>query len=249
MQLGTPLIRLDSTASTMEEVDRHARAGAVEGLTVVARHQTAGRGRAGRQWLDSGDASLLGSVLLRPTLPLERLGPLPLVIGLAIANALDPETGVELLLKWPNDLMGRHGKVGGILVTSRVAGERPDWMTAGFGINVNQAPADLPEKGSSLFLESGRTFDVVSMLQPLLHSLDQRYHDFIRNSGSWDRDEWMRRACYVGERVSMLAADRSYEGVFRGVDQAGAALLELDDGSIKTIAAGDLVRGPTAPVE
>ncbi|MCC6945966.1 MAG: biotin--[acetyl-CoA-carboxylase] ligase, partial [Thermomicrobiales bacterium] len=118
-RLGIPLIRLDSTTSTMDEI-RHREPGAPEGLTVVADQQTAGRGRMGRTWRDEPGQSLLFSTLLRPDCEPADFRLFPVAAGLAVARAVAECYAIEANVKWPNDVLIEDRKVAGILVTTRI---------------------------------------------------------------------------------------------------------------------------------
>src|SRR5690606_12415094 len=129
---------LGATGSTNADALAWATEGAPDGALVTAEHQTAGRGRHGRTWTDAPGLSLLASLLLRPTLPPDRLGLLPLAAGLAAADAVESVTGLVPRLKWPNDVLLGGRKVGGLLLESRL-GDGPATVVLGLGLNVGQA--------------------------------------------------------------------------------------------------------------
>lgn len=244
LQLGKPLIQLESTSSTMDEVDQRARLGAREGLAVTADYQSAGRGRAGREWRAQPESAILCSVLLKPPVQPSRLGPLPLVVGLGIAEAIEHETGLGLCLKWPNDLIGRHGKIGGVLLTSRLTGQSIDWVTIGFGINVNIEAENLPSGASSIQVECGGTVDRSRLLNQIFRTIERHYRQFVGAPDEWDRDGWLTRCCALGEHVCLEDEGRTREGELLGVDINGALQLRDEFGNVSTFVAGDLVRGP-----
>ena len=134
--------------STNAEALRLAAAGEPEGLVVVTDAQTSGRGRLGRAWWAEPGTSLLASWLLRPTLEPERLPLLSLVAGVAAARAASAAGGVEVRLKWPNDLLLDGRKLGGILSESDGRGA----VVVGLGVNVRQDvfPDDIRETATSL---------------------------------------------------------------------------------------------------
>ena len=144
MIVGRKIIRLQRVPSTMDVVDEYARAGAPEGLVVVAEEQTAGRGRAGRTWSAPAGSGLLLSVLLRPDVEPRLLGTLPLMIGVAVAEAVEAFVPSPCQLKWPNDVLLDGRKVAGVLIQSRLSGERTEYINAGIGINVNVSKSALP---------------------------------------------------------------------------------------------------------
>ena len=130
--------RLAEIDSTNRYLLDEARAGAAAGLVVVADHQTAGRGRLGRTWVAPPGASLLMSLLLRPTVPVDRRHVLVMAAGLAMAEAVETETGVIAGLKWPNDLLVGERKLAGILAEAAgpegmVGGQMADLQAEGRG--------------------------------------------------------------------------------------------------------------------
>ena len=225
----------------MDEIAKLAAAGAPEGTAVVAEEQTAGRGRAGRSWQAPPGTAILLSVLLRPPLPAARLGPLPLVVGAAVAEALETVAGVEPRLKWPNDVWLAERKVAGVLVTAR-EGANPS-VVLGIGLNVNTPELALPAGATSLLVATGRAQDRDCLLDELLARLDGAYRRFLV-SGSFDLEGWRRRAVLVGETVTVEDGGRQRTGDLLGVDETGALLLREVDGAVARVVAGELSWGP-----
>ncbi len=139
-------VRFDEvTGSTNATALELASAGAPEWTLVAARHQTAGRGRLGRRWLDEPGGALIFSLVLRPELPPDRAGLLSLLAGAAMAVACREVCGAPVGCKWPNDLMLGGKKVGGVLAESKVVGDAVDHIVVGIGVNLQQAPEELRE--------------------------------------------------------------------------------------------------------
>lgn len=246
--VGRCLIRLATVGSTMDEVARLAAAGEPEGTVVVAAEQTAGRGRAGRRWWAPPGTALLCSVLLRPPVAPVRLGVLPLVVGVAVAESIEAVAGLPCRLKWPNDVWLGDGaagrKVAGILLTSRLAGAKVDHAVVGVGINVAVPVADLPAGAASISVESGRCVGVEETLTRFLVCLDAGYRAYVDAGGAPSLAGWRDRAALLGEPVAVEIAGDRREGIMRGVDEDGAMLLEEGDGKVGRVVAGELVRGP-----
>ena len=131
----------------MDEIASRA-AGAPEGLTVVARHQSEGRGRADRPWHAEPGSSLLFSTLLRPNCEPARFQVFPLLVGLAIAESIDSCCNVRAQVKWPNDVLIDGRKVSGTLVTTRIAYDRVESAILGVGLNVFGSPGQLTRRQS-----------------------------------------------------------------------------------------------------
>lgn len=240
--------RLGTVGSTMDEVAARAADGAPEGAVVVADHQTAGRGRAGRAWEAPPGSALMLSVLFRPPLPPDRLGALPLVVGAAVAEALELVAPVVCQLKWPNDVwIGGH-KVAGLLASGRAGSDAaPGPLVLGIGINVATPSAALPEGATSLAIAvpGARPPDREDVLAALLLRLDIGYRAFLASGGRPDLHAWRARAALLGEPITVVDGGRRREGRFVGVDADGALLLAVEGGETVRIVAGDLTRGPT----
>lgn len=249
--VGRRLVRLGRVDSTMAVAARLAAAGEPEGTVVVAEEQTAGRGRAGRAWRAPAGTAILCSVLLRPPVAPARLGVLPLVAGVAVAEAIEAVAGLPCRLKWPNDVwlgapeagaMGR--KAAGVLVEARSGAAGVEHAIVGIGLNVAIAPADLEPGATSLAAEAGRPFDLETVLDRLLARLDAAYLAFVAADGAPSLDGWRARAALLDEPVAIEIDGRRRAGIMRSVADDGALLLVRDGGAVERVVAGDLVRGP-----
>ncbi|GAC1439676.1 MAG: biotin--[acetyl-CoA-carboxylase] ligase [Mycobacteriales bacterium] len=159
---------LTATPSTNAVVADRARAGEPAGLVIVAESQTAGRGRLDRAWTSPPRAGLTFSVLLRPTLAPAQWGWLPLLSGVAVARALRGQTGVDAVLKWPNDVLIDGRKVCGLLAEAVVPGA----VVVGIGLNVTTRPLELPhDAATSLQIEGATTTDRDTVLRAVLREL------------------------------------------------------------------------------
>src|SRR5215208_4674608 len=140
--------RYDSVASTMDVASQLARFGARERTAVVSAEQTAGRGRVGRSWQAAAGSAVFATLILRPSVAAHRLSTLPLIAGVAVAEAIERSAGCPVWLKWPNDGGGGGdggaAKVAGILVTSSLRSESVDHVLVGVGINVLGGAQELP---------------------------------------------------------------------------------------------------------
>jgi len=139
-----------------------------EGAVAVAEHQTEGRGRLGRTWLDEPGAALLFSLSLRPSLPAARWPELTPLAGQAAAEAIAAVAGIEPAIKPPNDLLIDGLKVAGILAEAS-----EEQIVLGIGVNVSEAPASAP--ATSLQAETGREVDRGQLLVALLDHLERAY--------------------------------------------------------------------------
>jgi len=232
--------RLEVVADTgSTNADLAADEDAPHGAVLVADHQGAGRGRLGRQWSAPPRSSLAVSVLLRPTRPVQEWSLLPLVVGVAVVEAVRG-LGVEAGLKWPNDVLvtgpDRGGKVCGILAEAR--GDR---VVLGAGINVSLRSDELPvETATSLLLAGARSHDRDTVLRRYLRAL----HDRVRQ---WEDGEsvladYRAVSSTVGQDVRAHLPDGSaLEGVAVDVDDSGRLVVQTSDGARTSLAAADVV--------
>ena len=217
---------LDAVPSTNAVVAERARAGEPHGLVVVAEEQTQGRGRLDRSWVSPPRAGLTVSVLLRPDLPPDRLGWVPLLGGLAVAQALRRRCEVDAVLKWPNDVLVDGFKVGGLL--AEAVGTA---VVLGIGLNVTTRREELPvPEATSLALVGAAVTDRDTLLRAVLRSLADVFGD--RTYASY------RELCStLGRPVRVeLPGGTSVEGTAEAVDDEGRLVV---DGT--PYAAGDVV--------
>jgi BirA family transcriptional regulator, biotin operon repressor / biotin---[acetyl-CoA-carboxylase] ligase len=245
MRLGHTIVELSVTTSTMDDAERLAAEGADEGLIVVADEQTAGRGRAGRTWSAPPGSALLCSILLRPPLPPPRLSTLPLVTGVAVAEAIETCSPIACRLKWPNDVWIDDRKVAGILMKATTSAGVVDRVVLGIGINLTTGLEDLPPTATSISAASGSTVSRSVLLDALIVRLCLHYDMFIMTNGRPDLGSWLKRAALLGEVVNVEDAGARMTGRFLGVDEDGALLLDVGE-SVRRIVAGELSRGPVA---
>jgi len=242
-QLGQPRTYLDRTTSTMDDIARLAPS-SQEGLTVVAREQTQGRGRADRKWQDAPGSSLLFSTLLLPGCSHSLFQPFPVLAGVAVAEAIQHYAGVVTQVKWPNDVLIDGRKVAGILVTTRVTGELVESAVIGIGINLSGVPDDLESTAISLAEAAHVPVVTAHLLDELLARLSRLYNRVLKG----DLDELVRRwhemAAYVGDQVCVLVGSDRHCGTLKGIDRTGALQLVDETGSLTSVHVGDVVRGP-----
>lgn len=222
---------------------RHlAEAGAPEGTLVITDHQTADRGRLGRQWIAPAGSSLLMSLIFRPKVAPAQVQRLTMICGLAAVDAVESETGLKAGLKWPNDILVGGAKAGGILTEVGLRGDRVDYAVVGIGMNVNLDPAQLPRdllmEATSLAHVLGEAVPRLPLLRALLQEVENRY--LALQSGHSPHGEWAERLVTLGRAVTVELGDGVVQGVAEGVDADGALLVRLAEGRLQPVLAGDV---------
>jgi BirA family transcriptional regulator, biotin operon repressor / biotin---[acetyl-CoA-carboxylase] ligase len=237
---------LEETTSTNAVAAQRARAGAAEGLVVVAEHQSAGRGRLDRSWEMPARSGLIVSVLLRPVVPTREWPWLPLLTGYAVGRTLREAGFPAAGVKWPNDALIGDRKVAGILVE---VVDTPTGLAAvvGIGLNVDLTPEELPvPTATSLALEAGAcgTPDRADLLAALLATLLDTYRDWQRDgeTGARRLRAAYRDACVtLGRDVRVeLPSGEALLGRATDVDETGRLLVEGPHGPV-AVGAGDVV--------
>jgi len=242
--IGRKVILLDRVDSTNALVKQWALAGADEGLTVIAREQSAGRGRLNRIWFSPRESGLYLSTLLRPALTARESGILSLMLALAVAKAIRSTTRLRVTLKWPNDILFEGRKLCGILVEGSLNGGLLSFAVAGIGLNINQEIADFPLglrlKSTSLRLACGRPVDRDQVTVALMRHLNLLYGG-LHNAGmrhKWVR-VWQQHCAHMHQPVIMSRGTEHIEGLFRGIDISGAALVEQETGETLLLESGE----------
>jgi BirA family transcriptional regulator, biotin operon repressor / biotin---[acetyl-CoA-carboxylase] ligase len=236
------------TGSTNADLLALAADGAPEGLVLAAEQQRAGRGRQGRAWVGPPRAALTFSLLLRPqAVPRARHGWLPLLAGLATAEAVRAVTPVDARLKWPNDVLADPAKLGGIL-TETAAGA----VVVGIGLNVSTEPGELPPPGpgalpaTSLRIAASPGPDRGVLLAALLTGFERSYRAWTRVFGDPERSGlgavYTRLCSTIGQRVRVeLPGGGLLTGLATGIDPDGRLLVRTGPGTELPVAAGDVV--------
>ncbi len=228
--------------STNDEACRLASDGAAEGTVVWAHRQAAGRGRRGRRW-QSPEGNLYFSAILRPSAPPAVAAQLSLVAAVAMADAL-----VELLpdsarieQKWPNDVLVDGKKIAGILLeSSGAAVDRVDWVVVGCGLNVAVAPDETTLPATCLVDAGAASTDRKAILMALLDSLHRRRGEWETAGITPVRRAWLTRARGLGQEITVRLPNHEFKGQFLGMDDNGALIVRLPDGSENAVTAGDV---------
>jgi BirA family biotin operon repressor/biotin-[acetyl-CoA-carboxylase] ligase len=239
------LIRLDSCRSTSDHIkENFARLEKDLPLVVCAGSQSGGRGREGRSWSSPPGLGLYATFAFRLADP-RRLPLLSIVSGVAAADALRAWTGLEFLLKWPNDVLQRGKKVAGILCENMVVGEKVTCLV-GIGINVNQGPDDLPpelrERAASLRMLSGREWPLGECRERLAAGLA----DGLRRLAAGDTAAVIERArelsrSFQDREITFRQQGHDRRGIFRGLAADGGLLLDTGSGREKIFYSGEIV--------
>jgi len=242
--LGQSVVTHAEIDSTNTEVRRLAEAGAVEGTVVVADRQSAGRGRLGRRWESPSGVNLYCSILLRPDIPLHQASQLTFLSAVAVAETLNAVCGLDAQVKWPNDILVGGAKISGLLNEMNAETEQIHFVILGIGVNLNmlaaQFPSELNYRATSALLETGQPIDRQLFLRTLLEKLDGYYGEFLQDGFIPIRRRWEALCNTINATVKVDMGSYQLTGTVVGLDPDGALRLQLEDGTIERILAGDV---------
>lgn len=235
---------VDVTGSTNDDLLEAGKLGAPHGTGLAARAQTAGRGRRGHKW-DSSAGNLLISIVVRPNVNPAKYSGLAAVCGLAVLKTLKkPGLATEVGLKWPNDLVARGRKLGGILVEAARDNEGKPFAVCGIGVNVNYTPQEVPDGGLAAIGLS----DLNESVPSVDALLDETYHTVMDSVDAWAEqlnaltedagplapihNDYAAQLNWIGEHVIARspAGDELAQGIFKTVDTFGRACIETEGG-------------------
>jgi BirA family transcriptional regulator, biotin operon repressor / biotin---[acetyl-CoA-carboxylase] ligase len=237
------ILPFECLESTNSEAQNQAKRGADEGLCVVARQQTAGRGRKGRIWISEKDAGLLFSLVLRPRIEMRFLPLITLMSAVAVHDTLEELYKIDCDIKWVNDIHTRSKKICGILAETC---ETPKGLAVIVGIGINLKSTNFPPEFSdiatSLEAETNNAPNAEFLLQKLTFFLSE-YCDILygANGAEKIRTEWTNRSSYAfGKSVRVVLENEKIHGITRGIEENGALRVELETGEVRIIHAGDV---------
>ncbi len=244
-EFGRDLHYFVQTTSTMDDARRLAEDGAPHGAVVVADEQTAGRGTKGRIWVSPPGQSIHTTLIVRPTI--EQLKRLSIVSPVATTDAVRETTPLQPTIKWPNDIQMAHRKMGGILIEADWGAGQPNYALVGIGLNVNFDPApwatQIDRPATSLMIELGARQQREPVFAALINAFERRFNQAASLAL---HEVWTARLDTLGRDVTVtLASGETVQGRAIGVDNAGALVLEKEDGQRQTFIAGEVTLRPT----
>lgn len=248
--LGREIIFFESVDSTNDAAMKiGAQREDPEGIVVIADSQKSGKGRLGRSWVSPPGGNLYFTLLLRPSFSPREAPLLTLMAGVAVVSAIREHTGLSAMIKWPNDILVKEKKAGGILMEMRSDANRINLLALGIGVNVNLFPEMLPEGGKDLTTtlkqETGRSIDRVKLFEEMLGRLEHWYKILLNGDKKALFNEWLSLDSTIGrevkvERAGLSGDDRIISGIAEGISDDGQLLIKLSSGKIEKVSAGDV---------
>ena len=245
--LGQKLYCLEETDSTNIQAKRLAEEGAPEGTLVIADMQSAGKGSRGRCWESPKGTGIFMSAVFRPKLLPVKASMITLVAAYSIASELRKTYGLDVKIKWPNDIVLNRKKIVGILTEMSSEMDFIHYIVTGIGINVNMDsfPEELADKATSLYMESGTRFQRAKLAASFLNRMEKDYEQFAaQGSLAFLKDAYNEMLINRGETVRILQYQGEWCGIARGINENGELLVEKPDGTIREVFSREVaVRG------
>lgn len=247
--IGRNVLWLEETDSTNLVCRRMAAQGEEEGLVVLARTQSAGRGRRGRSFQSGKDLGMYLSVLLRPTQDMDVLSNMTAWVAVAVCDGVERVCGVRPEIKWINDIILKGKKLGGILTE---LGLEPgtgkiDHLVVGIGLNVNHNREDfdpeLQDMATSLALDVEKLPSMPELAAQITLAMDEMYADFPHNRAEY-LEKYRADCITTGKPVQLITPTSREEAQSLFIDEDFHLVVRMSDGSERTVSAGEVsVRG------
>lgn len=237
---------IDSTNNRAREL---ALEGADEGTLIIAETQLEGRGRLSRSWISPRGKGIWMSLILKPDLSPDQAPHITAIAAVAIRKALNRATGLDIGIKWPNDIIIDGKKVCGILTEMHADIDRIYYVVVGIGINVNMTQEDLPVElsstATSLRIALGRNLDRRQLIALIMEEIEEIYYTYLENRDFKQILDLCRQYSVTLNRpVKVIGRDTSFEGFAVDFDEDGSLLVKKEDGNIIKVMSGDVsVRG------
>jgi BirA family transcriptional regulator, biotin operon repressor / biotin---[acetyl-CoA-carboxylase] ligase len=242
-RFGQNIFHFLRTDSTNIQARTLAADGAREGTLLVAEYQEKGKGRLGRQWQSPSGKNLLFSLILRPAWSPQQAFYGTVLTSVSLCRAILEVTGIEVGIKWPNDIYAGEKKLAGILTEFATDPDRIEYMIVGIGINCNWAPPKPPPEGqpsTSLLKETGHKISRIRLLTRFLKQAETLYEKINAEGVGLLKEEWNRYSLVNNRRVTISNNQQSWTGIGQGIDEHGALILRLDSGQQEKFLAGDV---------
>lgn len=237
---------LDSTNTLAMEL---AEKGVSHGTVVIADRQLKGKGRLGRTWFSPPKGNIYMSVIVRPEIEPKDATLLTIMSAISCARAVRNSTGIEVKIKWPNDLMVSERKLGGILTEMKSDQDRIVFAVIGIGINVNSSldafPSDVRAVAASVIeelREKGYSQEIsrTQIIAAILNELERWFKVLIKGGRIQLINEWKKLSSTLGRKVKVVSGKDTFSGIAEDIDDEGMLILRLPSGGLKKISAGDV---------
>ncbi len=243
---GNKVVYFEVTDSTNIQAKRLGEEGWPNGTLVVAGRQEAGRGRRGRTWESPGHTGVFMTVLLRPSFLPGQASMLTIVAAMAVTKAVRVKYGLDVQIKWPNDIVLNGRKICGILTEMNTEIDAINYVVIGIGINVSNERFgdDTAKVATSLRIEGGGEIRRAELIWAVWEAFEAYYGNFIKTGDLQGiKHEYDGYLVNIDRQVRVLDQKEPFTGTARGITAHGELIVETDEG-IKRVSSGEVsVRG------
>ena len=246
-EYDAPIYLYDKLESSNRTAKTLALEGMPHGTMVLTSQQTAGRGRLGRRFESPAGKGIYLSLVLRPGLPMTEAQAVTVSAAVAVCRAVKRLCGLDLGIKWVNDLYYNGKKVCGILTEMSTELECINYIVTGIGINVanHEFPEEIRDVATSLYLETGKEVRRSQLIAAIMRAYEGYYDKFMENQNMKSlMDVYNSRLANCGTQVRVLSPGNEYTGMALGIDEMGELLVRTEDGKVCKVISGEVsVRG------
>lgn len=241
---GKKIFSFKEVSSTNDLAYQYALKSSGEGVIFIAESQTRGRGRLGRKWFSPKGKGLWFSLILRPEIGFSDITLLPLLTTVSCADAISKTLGLDIKIKWPNDLLINNKKIGGVLLEMKAEVDRINFLIVGIGIDVNLDKKDYPEylkdKATSLKIENGRMVSRPGLLANILENFENNYLGFPDNKIDIVK-AYSNLCSNLGKMVSVETQAGIVNGKAVKIEESGCLVLKNKHGELLKLSSGDIL--------
>ncbi len=242
--LGRNICYQEKVDSTNNFAKKLANDGCKDGLLVVAEEQGSGKGRLSRGWISPYAKGIWFSVVLKPPFLPQEASKCTLLAAVAVVKAVNNVKGLKAAIKWPNDILLNGRKLVGILTEMNAEFGHINYVVIGIGINTHASGSDYPPEVRDLAISvadaAKSPFRRVEILAAVLKNMEELYERAIEQGFVSVLDEWRKYSCTLGEKVKVIAPERTYLGTAVDIDNDGLLLVKTNDGHLEKVVAGDV---------
>ncbi len=238
------IIRLETVESTNSyakmNIDKLA-----DKTVIYTEHQTSGRGRLNRSWVDLGDGNLFMSIVLKPSNTFHEVySNVTQYLSVILCRVLET-FGLEPQIKWPNDVLINGKKIAGILCETVMSGTTFKGLVLGIGVNLNAEQSDveaIPNKiATALNLEIRQKVDMPDFMDKLVQEFFENYEEFLNNGFSYIKEDYINKNCFLNKELSVQIFNNVENGFAKSITDGGELVLLKNDNKELVLTIGDIL--------
>lgn len=240
--IGKNILYYDEITSTNDVIKDAYEKGYPEGTIAITEVQTSGRGRMGRKWESKKGDGLWFSILLKPDIDPRKAPMLTLIAGLCVCKAARRVTGLDVSIKWPNDVMLNDKKICGILTEMSSEIQKINYVVVGIGINVNteEFPEELSDIATSLKIECNHSIQRKILLNEVLKDFEKYYLQYVNESNfKIFKDEYESLCNTINREINVIGKE-TYKATGIGITDEGELIVERENGKREVVFSGEV---------